>query len=420
MTDLLIGTVRAVEADRNTAIPVAALPRWAPRLALAGRFRFARLSGLILLFLCAFAGASDPAAAEVRLRDIAGREVVLPAPARRIVVGSAMNLEVLALAHPDPVGLIVGWSGPASVLDAEQAAALRRLYPGADAISTVGRIANDTLSLEGVVALAPDLMLVNLYDLAGHPGDPATHPLVLRLSDMGVPVVIVDFFLDPLGHSEESLAILGKALGTEARVAAFNAFYRERIARIADRLTAQGADMKRPTVFLHAHAAGAECCFSPGKGALDGFVTLAGGHNIGADILNTATGQLSLEYVLSRQPDIYVGTGGYARGSQSGFTLGRSIWKDFAGDSFGRLLQRPELSILTAISNGRAHGLWHDFTHSPVHLVAIELMATWFHPELFGDLDPDATLAEINRRFLAVPMEGTFWVDAGPTGASAR
>ena len=33
------------------------------------------------------------------------------------------------------------------------------------------------------------------------------------------------------------------------------------------------------------------------------------------------------------------------------------------------------------------------------------------HPELFGDLDPRATLDEINSRFLAVPYQGAYWAD---------
>jgi iron complex transport system substrate-binding protein len=39
-------------------------------------------------------------------------------------------------------------------------------------------------------------------------------------------------------------------------------------------------------------------------------------------------------------------------------------------------------------------------------------MATWFHPDAFADVDPKATLAEINARFLPVPLKGALWVDA--------
>ena len=36
---------------------------------------------------------------------------------------------------------------------------------------------------------------------------------------------------------------------------------------------------------------------------------------------------------------------------------------------------------------------------------------TLFLAELFGDLDPRATLDEINSRFLAVPYQGAYWAD---------
>jgi len=41
-------------------------------------------------------------------------------------------------------------------------------------------------------------------------------------------------------------------------------------------------------------------------------------------------------------------------------------------------------------------------------------MARWFHPERCADLDPGATMAELNAEFLAVPMEGTYWTDLRP------
>jgi iron complex transport system substrate-binding protein len=41
----------------------------------------------------------------------------------------------------------------------------------------------------------------------------------------------------------------------------------------------------------------------------------------------------------------------------------------------------------------------------------IEQLAKWLHPDLFGDLKPEATIAELNDRFLAVPMQGTFWIE---------
>lgn len=358
-----------------------------------------------------FAAMPSVSAEPIRTKDVVGRDVTLAAPATRIVVGSSMNLDALALAHPDPVSLIAGWSGLAASMDETQAAALRSLDPRIDAIPSVGRLSLDTLSIETLVALRPDLVVLNLYDLAGTPGSPAEHPLVRRIEAVGIAVAVVDFFIDPLKHSAPSLRALGELLGTQKRVEAFLAFYDAHMRAVTDRLDGLDEVSSRPRVFLHAHAAGADCCFSPGRGALDGFIRAAGGHNLGADLLSTPTGQVSLEALLTLQPDIYVATAGYAVRSESGFTLGRGVDAAQAQAGFGRLLERPGLRALRAVSEGRAHGLWHDFTHSPLHVVAVETMARWFHPDRFADLDPAATLAEINQRFLALPLAGTFRVD---------
>ncbi len=55
--------------------------------------------------------------------------------------------------------------------------------------------------------------------------------------------------------------------------------------------------------------------------------------------------------------------------------------------------------------------LWQLFNDTPLNLLAVEILAKWSHPDRFTTLHPDETLAEINRRFLAVPMTGTYWIE---------
>jgi iron complex transport system substrate-binding protein len=50
----------------------------------------------------------------------------------------------------------------------------------------------------------------------------------------------------------------------------------------------------------------------------------------------------------------------------------------------------------------------------PLNIVAVEAVARWVRPEIFGDLDPGATLAEINSRFSALPFDGALWVSLDP------
>ncbi|WGF88243.1 ABC transporter substrate-binding protein [Marinivivus vitaminiproducens] len=372
------------------------------------------LQGAVALAAAALAsrtGVRAQAVGMVRARDVAGRTVSLPAPARRIVLSSPMNLDLLTFVHPDPIGLLAGWPGLNASSNADQLEAMRRHYPGIDDVPVIGRVNLDSAAAEQLIGMAPDLVVLNLWDIAGRAADPDGHPLVRTLNEGGIPVVIVDTFQDPLAHTAPSLRALGRLLGTDDRVERFLAFYRDRLDRVAARIAQAGDALHRPSVFLHAHAAGPVCCFTPGTGAFDAFIRLAGGWNIAAEVLSTPTGQLSIEQVIARRPEVYVATAGYTRDAGTGYSLGRDVTADTAEPGFAALLARPELAVLDAVASGNAHGLWHDFTHSPLHLVAIEVMARWFHPERFADIDPAETLAEINRTFLTVPVEGTFWLD---------
>ena len=365
--------------------------------------RAAALVGLALWLLLG----APALAKDIHVTDLAGREVVLKEPAKRIVLGAWVSLDALSLLHPDPVSLLAGWAeGGANAI---QPAILRGRFPAIDHVPVVGRGSFEAIGVETIIARQPDLVLLSRFDAYRFGSDAA--PGIAKLEAAGIQVAIVDFFLDPLKSTEPSLRILGKLIGREAQAEAFIAFYREHLERIAARLPKDAAE--RPSVFLHAFAARPECCFSAGPGTIDGFIRLAGGRNIGAEKIPGAVGQLSLEFVLTRNPKVYVATTTSDNADPEAFALGPTVPAEKAARSFARRLAGRDLAALDAVAQGRAHGLWHLFVHTPVHVAAIEALAKWQHPELFADLDPDATLREINSRFLAAPLEGTFWTSAG-------
>ncbi|MEO7885584.1 MAG: ABC transporter substrate-binding protein, partial [Polaromonas sp.] len=51
-----------------------------------------------------------------------------------------------------------------------------------------------------------------------------------------------------------------------------------------------------------------------------------------------------------------------------------------------------------------------QFYNSPYEFVAIQQLAKWFHPELFPDLDADATFRELHERFLPVEYRPGYFV----------
>jgi iron complex transport system substrate-binding protein len=373
--------------------------------------RFARIATCAwAIVLSSVALAGEP----IVLQDVLGRTVTLPGPAKRVILAQARYLPVLGLIHPDPVSLLVGWSDEFKTSYASEYAVYRAKFPQIEAITVVGRHTADTFSVEKSLSLRPDLVILTAafagVALGADPGSPA---LIKRFESAGVPVLVVDFFMRPIANTEPSILLLGRALGRDAQAQALAAFYRTRMERVARRTAQPGR--KPPLVLVHAHAGSTDCCNSPGVGAFNDMITLAGGHNIGADVLKSATGQLAFEYIHSRNPAVYVATGtGATRRATSGLVIGMGAVASQARASLQTLIESQRLSALTAVRSDNVHGIWHGFNDSPLNVVFIEALARWIDPAAFADVSPQGTLDTINERFAAVPYVGTFMIDLTP------
>ncbi len=353
----------------------------------------------------ALAALVAPLRAEITVTDLLDRTVTLPEPADRIVLGEGRHLTVLALLHDDPVALVAGWRLD-KALDAPTLAAYRARFPAIDAIAPVGS-GNRDISVESVIALEPDLLVLSLMDQ----GDPGMDRAREQVEAAGIPVIYVDFFAHPQENSIPSLRILGALTGATERADAFADFYDTHLARITERLADPA--IIRPRVFIHTHASAQGCCATVGSGVFHGFVTTAGGQNVAEGVVPGVLGNVSLEYLIGADPDLYLATGGTHLAGRGGLVLGPGVDAQTAGASFEALLATPGLSALPAIEEGRAAGIWHLFNDTPAHIALIEYLAKTFHPDLFADLDPEGTLAQIEARFLPVSVPGTWWVRAG-------
>eukprot|EP01041_Mallomonas_annulata_P030625 gene30625-52800_t len=140
----------------------------------------------------------------------------------------------------------------------------------------------------------------------------------------------------------------------------------------------------------------------------------AGGRNIASGMVPGAYGTLSLEYLLSHPPEVYIGTAIGASDSVARtpnlIVLGAGVDARTARDSLVRATQRRGIGHLPTFKQGRVYGIWHHFYTSPFNVVAVQAMAKWLHPALFADLDPQATLQMLYQRFQPVPLDGVYWV----------
>lgn len=226
----------------------------------------------------------------IRALDDSGAEIVLHAPARRVVT--------LA---PHLTELVYAAGGGASLVAADSASD----YPSA--VSVLPRIGDASgLDLERIIALRPDLVLG--WQSGNKPPD------IARLRQLGLPV----FLSEPrrLDDVARTLRVLGLMLGTasiaEQRAEAFEARLRK--------LRAQVAGLRPVSVFF-------EVWHEPlmtvnADHLISDVVALCGGYNaLGA--LPALAPAVSLESVLSRDPEVI-----FAAGLPAGALAG---WNRFSG-----------------------------------------------------------------------------------------
>lgn len=364
-----------------------------------GGFLHGVLALALLLFACLTAGESR---ADIVLNDAAGREVHLAAPARRIVSNDSLILLSLALVDPDPVGRIAGWAVPQRI-DRGIYASFARRFPQIAQIPEVGAVVPGKASTESILSVRPDLFVVSLWQ-------PEWQDVTDTLTRAGIPVLFLDgpanAGRDPGEATAFSITLLGQAVGQPARAGAYADFVRARYRLVQDRLKGAGT---RPKVLIDAFA-GTECCSTPGRdNRLTQMAELAGGTVVGVQGIAGYEGRLNPEAVLALDPDVYIGTGGARLVRQGGLTLGSGVDAESAQASLTEVLSQSVRRDLRAVREKRAYGVSHQLSITALSVLTFECFARWIHPDLFADIDPSETLADINRRFMAAPLEGTFW-----------
>lgn len=367
---------------------------------------------LLSVFCLLLAGLLPQAGNAAEVTDLAGRTVRLDRPAERILLGEGRYLAAIAILDRDaPLRRVAGMMGEFPLLDPGGYAQWTAQFPALTGIPLVGKAAPDSFSIESAIALKPDLAV---FGLAGHGPGPQQTETIAALEAAGIRVAFIDFFLDPVAHTTRSIALLGALMGRQAEATAFAAAYETELRRVTAPLAGV---TRRPRIFLENRVGLQEaCCASVGNGVIGRLVEQAGGRNMAADLIPGQIGTVSLEYLLANQPDIYLGT---AIGSTwtaeklpQRIAMGPGVPAAMAQASLRHSLQRTGIADLQAVRQGRAYALWHHFFHSPFNVVALQAMATWFHPDLFAGLDPAATHRDLVRRFQPVPLEGTYWTTA--------
>lgn len=351
------------------------------------------------------------AAGERQVTDLAGRTVTLPEGVERIVLGEGRLLSAIAiLDHDDPLRRVAGMLDDYRLLDPDGYARWRQAFPGQDDVPVLGQVSASSFSVEKAIAVKPDLAI---FTVGGHgPGTDAS-TVIAQLEAAGIPVIFVDFFLDPLTNTPASMALLGEVLGRPKRAQAFNAAFAAARSRVTDALAGV---TERPSVFMEIRVGlGQDCCASVGQGALASLIEVAGGRNIAAPLIPGTGGMVSIEHLLTINrmsmlalPLAVAAKMVSARGALFSAPVCRPTWPPAASPRHWTV---SESATWMLCAPGGHMPLWHHFFHGPFNVVALQVLAKWFHPELFADLDPARTLDSLMTAYLPVDLSGTYWTD---------
>ncbi|GEK73130.1 MULTISPECIES: ABC transporter substrate-binding protein [Halomonas] len=354
-------------------------------------------------------GSTAALAEEITVTDVAGREVTVDAPVDRVILGEGRQIYLLGALQPEnPFEHVVGWREDFSQADPDNYASYAAKFPELEDIPTFGGFKDGTFDVEQAAALQPDVVLMNLEART------ATEDAAYddKLARLGIPIVYVDFREDPLAHTTPSMRLMGELLGEEDAAEAFIDFSEAQMARVTETIAA--AEPERPRVLIdRAGGYSEECCMSFGPGNFGEYVELAGGSNIADGIIPNTFGTLNPEQIIAADPQQVVVTGGnwdaYVPGG-AWVGVGPGADMEAARAKLQGLTERTAMTGIEAVENDDFHAIWHQFYNSPYYFVAVQRLAKWFHPELFADLDPEATLQELHERFLPVDYAPGYWV----------
>ncbi|MFT3736639.1 MAG: ABC transporter substrate-binding protein [Rhodocyclaceae bacterium] len=346
--------------------------------------------------------------------DIAGRTVQVPDKVERIVLGEGRMLTTIAMLEgAELTKRIVGIMDEFNSFDPDGYAQYIKRFPDIAKLPRIGQVSADSFSLEKTLALKPQLAI---FVLAGHGPSIKDENILKGMASAGIPVVFVNFRNNPLVNTPRSMRLLGQVLGREREAEAFAKFHETELAKVTEGL--RGLPRKT-RVFIESRVGlREECCESMVQGVMQHFLDAAGGESVARDVVPGEVGQVSPEYLLTHQPEVYIATAIGNRNSAQGnplrIQMGASYTAAEAQASFNSRLQRMPVAALSAVKNGRAFAIWHHFFHSPMNVVVVQAYAKWLHPDRFTKLDPNATLRTIYERFQPVPYEGVYWTAGKP------
>ncbi|EHD20570.1 MULTISPECIES: ABC transporter substrate-binding protein [Brenneria] len=333
--------------------------------------------------------------------DIDGQEIEIKREPQRIVLQDGRDIMALALLDKEnPFQRLVAWNNLPKRSDAATWALMTQKWPQAAEILDMGFGDKGEVELESVLSKRPDLMIAQLRAKPSL----ADNGIINKLKALNIPLVFVDYEVNPVRNTAPSIDLLGKVLNREENAKAYTDFYRRHLADIQKQTASLPV---KANVFVEAWAGRSDsCCFSHAHNGWGGLVEAVGARNIGSELLPGANGYVSLEKLISMKPDAYIMTGakrGKTNGSVNPLPFGLGADEKSIDAQAAILLNRTGVSQIPAVQQKKTYGIYHQFYNNPFNIIGMEYLAKAIYPQQFSTLDPDANYRYVVRHFTGLP-----------------
>ncbi|MCC6717360.1 MAG: ABC transporter substrate-binding protein [Acetobacteraceae bacterium] len=344
-------------------------------------------------------------AAPLAVTDALGRQITLKATPERIVVNFNFE-EFTAVGTPAAWDRVVGMS---KALWADWRPSVFRRYqvpiPRLAAMPDIGQTGDGSFSVEKVIALRPDLLLLSEW------GYSSLKPQVAQLEALGIPVVVIDYNAQLPERHVASTRALGVVTGQPARGEALAALYLDKLADIQRRAARGVANSGgiRPKVYVELGQAGADTVGNTyWRGMWGRMLDLIGAENIAAGRLAGAGnwGPLNPEYVIAANPDAIFIAGSSWVGRPAAVLTGFDADIATTRARLAPYAQRQGWAGLAAIRTGQIFAIEHGLSRALFDYTAMQFIARQLWPAEFAEIDPEAELRHYHAQWLPVAFEG--------------
>lgn len=333
----------------------------------------------------------------LHITDLDNQPVTIKHEPQHVILQDGRDIFALALLdRENPFRRVVAWNNLPKKQDVQSWQMLNKAWPQAAKILDMGFNDHGEVNLESVIAQKPDLMIAQLRAKAAL----KETGVIDSLNRLGIPVVFIDYEIDPAKNTAPSVTLLGKILNQEQRAQQYTDFWHQRAEMITQRVSKQPAKAR---VFIEPIAGNTEnCCFTHGHNGWGKLVEAAGGENIGSGLLPGGSGFVSLEKIIAMKPDVYIMSGS-KRPNAAVLPFGYGVTPAEVKPAFDKLIARNGLQQIAPVKAGRVYGVYHHFYNHPYNIIGMEILAKDIYPAAFSDIDPTADYHTIIKDFTQLP-----------------